>query len=129
MRKVLIIMFEKVFDRPVDYFWEYEYSFGETFLKGIFGDAYKRKYSLTGNGIYNLLYLEDKIYEVKFTKGTSLLKEDNKVISDKIKTNIVNTIVENLKNKYTINSGKFITFETPKGVAKIEIIKKMKEPS
>jgi hypothetical protein len=37
--------------------------------------------------------------------------------------------VKNLKNKYTINSGKFITFETPKGVAKIEIIKKMKEPS
>ena len=99
------------------------------FLKGLFGDAYKRKYSLTGNGIYNLLYIDNKIYEVKFTKGTTLLKEDNKVISDKIKTNIVNTIVENLKNKYTINSGKFITFETSKGIAKIEIIKKMREPN
>lgn len=122
-------MFEKVFNKPVDYFWEYEYSFGEHFLKELFKDNYKRKYSLTGNGIYNLLYIDNKIYEVKFTKGTSLLVEDNKIISDKTKTNIVNTIVENLKSKYTINSGKFITFETAKGIAKIEIIKKMKEPS
>lgn len=122
-------MFEKVFNKPVDYFWEYEYSFGEHFLKELFKDNYKRKYSLTGNGIYNLLYINNKIYEVKFTKGTSLLVEDNKIISDKTKTNIVNTIVENLKSKYTINSGKFITFETAKGIAKIEIIKKMKEPS
>ena len=47
-------MFEKVFNKPVDYFWEYDYKFGE-FLKKIFPNTYQRKYSMTGNGIYNLV--------------------------------------------------------------------------
>ena len=35
-----------------EYFWEYEYPFTE-FIKKILPKTYKRKYSLTGNGIYD----------------------------------------------------------------------------
>ena len=59
----------------VEYFWEYGYKFGE-FLKKNFPNTYKRKYSMTGNGIYNLIIVNGKIYEVKFTQTTRML-EDN----------------------------------------------------
>ena len=39
-------MKEKFFNKKVDYFWEFEYPFGEVFLKEIFQDSYKRKYSM-----------------------------------------------------------------------------------
>ena len=44
----------------IEYFWEYDYKFGE-FLQKIFPNTYKRKYSMTGNGIYNLILVKDKI--------------------------------------------------------------------
>ena len=110
-----------------EYFWEYGYQFGE-FLKKIFQDKYKRKYSLEGNGIFNLLYIDNKIYEIKFTETKSLLVNDNKKFTDKNKLFIVEEITKNLKNNFTINGGKFITFELDGYIAKVEIIKKMAEP-
>jgi hypothetical protein len=113
----------------LEYFWETEYKFGE-FLKKIFGDSYKRKYSLEGNGIFNLLYLNGKIYEVKYGECKSKLQNDNHKFTDD-KEFIINTIVDNLKcdkEKIVINSGKFITFPIDKWTAKCEIIKKIKEP-
>ena len=110
-----------------EYFWEYGYQFGE-FLKKIFQDKYKRKYSLEGNGIYNLLYIDNKIYEIKFTETKSLLANDNKKFTDKNKLFIVEEITKNLKNNFTVNGGKFITFELDGYIAKVEIIKKMAEP-
>ena len=92
-----------------EYFWEYGYQFGE-FLKKIFQDKYKRKYSLEGNGIYNLLYIDNKIYEIKFTETKKLLENDNKKFTDKNKLFIVEEITKNLKNDFTVNGGKFITF-------------------
>ena len=109
-----------------EYFWEYGYQFGE-FLKKIFQDKYKRKYSLEGNGIYNLLYIDNKIYEIKFTETKKLLENDNK-FTDKNKLFIVKEITKNLKNNFTVNGGKFITFELDGYIAKVEIIKKMAEP-
>ena len=110
-----------------EYFWEYGYQFGG-FLKKIFQDKYKRKYSLEGNGIYNLLYIDNKIYEIKFTETKKLLENDNKKFTDKNKLFIVEEITKNLKNNFTVNSGKFITFELDGYIAKVEIIKKMAEP-
>lgn len=110
-----------------EYFWEYGYQFGE-FLKKIFQDKYKRKYSLEGNGIYNLLYIDNKIYEIKFTETKNLLANDNKKFTDKNKEFIVNEITANLKNEFTVNGGKFITFVLDGYIAKVEIIKKMAEP-
>ena len=110
----------------VDYFWEYEYKFGE-FLKKIFPNTYKRKFSMTGNGIYNLIIIQDKIYEVKFSQTTKLIEDNGVLTKDKIKNKIIENITNNLKNNYTINNGK-ITFKLGKFIAKIEIIKKLKMP-
>lgn len=113
----------------LEYFWETEYKFGE-FLKEIFGDAYKRKYSLEGNGIYNLLYINGKIYDVVYKQCKSNLQNDNHKFTDD-KEFIITTIVSNLKcdkDKIIINGGKFITFPVAEWLAKVEIVKKLKEP-
>ena len=52
-------MKDKFIEKKVDYFWAYDYAFGEFFLKELFGDNYKRKYSMDGTGIYNLVYGTD----------------------------------------------------------------------
>ena len=110
----------------IEYFWEYEYKFGQ-FLKKYFPNTYQRKYSLTGNGIYNLIKVNGKIYEVKFSKTTLMLEDNNLLTTDQLKNKIITNIVNNLKNEYTINNGK-VTFKLGQFIAKVEIIKKMKEP-
>lgn len=113
----------------VEYFWETEYKFGE-FLKKIFGEQiYKRKYSLEGNGIFNLLYLNNKIYEVKYAQSKNgMITSDNHAI-DADKKFIIDTICDNLKTETNVSGGKFITFAVQNWFAKVEIIKKLKEPS
>ena len=126
-------MKEKFFNKKVDYFWEFEYPFGEVFLKEIFQDSYKRKYSMVGEGIFNLVFLEDKIYDISFKKTNSFMPNDGKsALRDKGKDYIVQKIVEALEKenaKYTVNSGKYITFEIQNNyIAKVEIVKKTKMP-
>ena len=111
----------------LEYFWETDYKFGE-FLKETFGsDVYRRKYSLEGNGIYNLLFLNGKIYEIKYKSTKSHVIPDNHKFTDD-KEFIVNTIVENLKCDSFVSGGKFITFNIDKWIAKVEIVKKYNEP-
>ena len=112
-----------------EYFWQYEYPFGEVFLKNIFPNNYRRKFSMVGDGIYNLIDIDDKIYHIKFTQARSMVSNDNYVTRDKTKNDIVGTIVANLKtDEYSVNRGKFITFKIGNFIAKIEVIKKMREP-
>lgn len=111
----------------IEYFWEYDYKYGE-FLKKIFPNTYKRKYSMTGNGIYNLILVNDKIYEAKFAQATNMVEDNGKMTTDNLKNKIINNICANLKNKYSINNGK-IYFKLGRWVAKVEIIKKMKMPT
>lgn len=115
-------------ENKLEYFWETSYRFGE-FLKRIFGEGvYKRKYSLAGNGIYNLLFINNKIYEVKYTETKKMLENDNHVFKDD-KEFIISTIANNLKDiNVTINGGKFITFPVHSWIAKVEVIKKLKMP-
>ena len=110
----------------IEYFWEYDYKFGE-FLKKIFPNTYKRKYSMTGNGIYNLVIVKDKIYEVKLSQTTRLLEDNQIMTRDELKNKVIDNITKNLKGNYTINNGK-ITFKLGKFIAKVEIIKKLKMP-
>ena len=110
----------------VEYFWEYDYKFGE-FLKKIFPNTYKRKYSMTGNGIYNLILVNDKIYEVKLSQTNSMLIDNNLLTTDKMKNKIIENIRDNLKSNYTVNNGK-VTFKLGKFIAKVEVIKKVKMP-
>lgn len=108
------------------YFWEYQYPFGE-FLNKIFPNTYKRKYSMTGNGIYNLVLVQDKIYEVKMSEVKNLLVDNNLLTTDKLKNKIINNICDNLKSNYTVNNGK-ITFKLGNFIAKVEVINKLKMP-
>ena len=126
-------MIKRPFFAKYDYFWEYEYPFGMDFLKYCFGSLYKRKYSMVGDGIYNLvLWEDDKIYDIRLTKGTSLLPNDfKKAFRDPCKDEIVEIICNKLDDidvEFTVNSGKFITFKYNNFIFKIEIVKKAAMP-
>lgn len=112
----------------IEYFWEYNYKFGE-FLQRIFPNTYKRKYSMAGNGIFNLILVNDKIYEVKFSETKTMLEDNNKLTTDALKNKIINNIINNFKNEtiYTVNNGK-LTFQLGKFIAKVEVIKKVRMP-
>ena len=126
-------MNEKFFNRPnVEYFWEYQYPFAKYFLKEIFKDDFTRKYSLIGEGIHNLLKLNGKLYEIDFKETKKMLGNDGKkAFGDEGKDVIITSIIQELnKNNVecTVNSGKFITFKIGNYIAKIEVVKKMREP-
>lgn len=125
-------MIKEFLSKKVECFNDYDYDFGVKFLGDIFKENYKRKYSLVGDGIYNLIYLNNKVYSLSFKKATSLLNNDGKkAFRDNDKDIIVEKISKVLSEnnvEYTINSGKFITFKLGKYIAKIEIIKKISEP-
>lgn len=110
----------------VEYFWEYDYKFGQ-FLQKIFPNTYKRKYSMSGNGIYNLILVQDKIYEVKLSQTASMVSNNDMLTTDKLKNKIIQNIVDNLKNQPNINNGK-LTFKLGNFTAKVEVVKKMKMP-
>ncbi len=112
----------------IEYFWEYDYKFGE-FLKKYFPNTYQRKYSMTGNGIYNLITVNDKVYEIKFTEAKALLEDNNLLTTDSLKNKIIQNIINNFKEGtiLTVNNGK-ITFKLGKFIAKVEVIKKLKIP-
>ena len=120
------------FYKNYDYFWEFEYPFGEDFLEGIFKDRYKRKYSLIGDGIFNLVLLNDRIYDISLKECKSMLPNDGKkAFRDETKDLIVEAIVNGLDKlgiEYTVNSGKFITFKIFDYIAKVEIVKKAAMP-
>ena len=125
-------MIKKFLNKKVECFNDYDYDFGVKFLGDIFKENYKRKYSLVGDGIYNLVYLNNKVYSISFKKVTSLLNNDGKkAFRDNDKDIIVEKISKVLSEnnvEYTINSGKFITFKLGKYIVKIEIVKKTSEP-
>lgn len=110
----------------VEYFWEYDYKFGQ-FLQKVFPNTYKRKYSMSGNGIYNLILVQDKIYEIKLSQTTSMLSDNSTLTTDKLKNKIIQNIVDNMKNQPNINNGK-LTFKLGTFTAKVEVVKKMKMP-
>ena len=122
----------KKFNEKKEYFWEYEYPFYEDFLKGIFKDNCIRKYSLIGDGIFNLILLNDKIYDISLKENKSMLINDGKkAFRDETKDIIINSIInkfDELNIEYTINSGKFITFKIFDYIGKIEVVKKAAMP-
>jgi len=113
-------------NNKIDYFWETR-QFFEAMLAKVF-PTFKIKYSLEGNGIFDLIILNDKIYEIKYTQTKKMGESDNHSI-DKDKQFIINNIVNNLKiDDVAIFGGKYITFPVKEWIAKVEIIKKLKMP-
>ena len=83
---------------------EYEWAFDSDFLQNLFQDNYKHKYSLSGNGIYNLVFMDNKIYDVELKKATSLLADDGKkAFRDTTKDVIVEMIVNKLKENNAVH--------------------------
>ena len=74
---------------------------GNLFEKKELFEGFKRKYSLEGNGIYNLIYIDNKIYEVKFIEAKAMVVDDGKLaLRDNTKNEIVK--VEDEKDKAEI---------------------------
>lgn len=115
------------------YFWEYDYPFGEFLRESLPAGSYRRKFSMTGNGIYNLVALDGKLYDVTLKSATKLLPNDGKkAFRDTTKDKLIDLLKDKLSQlgvKCTVNSGKFITFELFDFIAKLEIVKKTTEPA
>ena len=121
----------KFFDKN-DCFIEYQWAFGGDFLESVFQEQYQRKFSKTGDGIYLLVTIDNKIYDITFKECKKLLENDGKkAFRDATKDIVVERICNKLKEnnvEYTINSGKFITFKHHGYIFKIEIVKKVAMP-
>ena len=126
-------MKEKFFNKKVDYFWEYEYPFGEFFLKEIFHNQYKRKYSLEGSGIFDLILVDNKIYDISLKQATQMIPSDGKkAFRDDTKNEIIQTICEELAEnniEHSVFGGKFVYFKIGDYIAKMEIVKKAAMPA
>lgn len=123
---------KKFFEKPFN-FQECDYHFGADFLTSIFGEKkYMRKYSKVGDGIYNLLFIDNKIYELKLKNVNNMLTNDNKkAFRDTTKDYIVDNIINQLKLnniEATTQDGKFITFKYFDYIIKVEIVKKNSIP-
>lgn len=117
----------KIRGNEIEYFWELEKYFVE-FLQNLFPNNYKRKFSLEGNGIFNLLIMDNgDIYEIKFSQGKKMIDNTQKETTDKQKNEIMNIIMNNLKNKYARDGGK-ISFKLDKYIIKLEFVKKRAMP-
>lgn len=115
------------------YFWEYEWPFSEFLRESLPEGSYRHKFSMVGNGIYNLVTLDDKLYDISLKSATKLLPNDGKkAFRDTTKDKLIDLLKDKLSQlgvNCTVNSGKFITFELFGFVAKLEIVKKTTEPA
>lgn len=125
---------EEFFKKEYDNFDSYEYYFMDKVLKNIFDKKQMiRRYSLSGEGIFNLLYIDNYIYEFRFKEIKSLLVSDGKkAFRDAKKDEIINAVAAILSKynlDFAITGGKFISFKHRNYLVQIEIVKKIKEPS
>lgn len=115
------------------FLWEYEYPFGEFLRESLPTGSYRRKFSMIGNGIYNLITLDGKLYDVTLKSTTKLLPNDGKkAFRDTTKDKLIDLLKDKLNQlgvNCTVNSGKFITFELFGFIVKLEIVKKTAEPA
>ena len=115
-----------------DCFIEYKWAFGGDFLQSIFQEQYQCKYSMNGDGIYYLITIDDKIYDIDIKECKKMVINDGKkAFRDATKDIIVEKICNKLKENninYTTNKGKIITFKYNDFLFKIEIVKKAAMP-
>lgn len=115
-----------------DCFIEYKWAFGGDFLKNLFQEQYQCKYSMNGDGIYDLITIDDKIYDIDIKECKKMvIDDDKKAFRDATKDIIVEKICNKLKENninYTTNKGKIITFKYDDFLFKIETVKKAAMP-
>lgn len=122
------------FETKYDNFDSYEYHFVDKVLKNIFGEKQMiKRYSLAGEGIFNLLYIDNYIYEFRFKEIKSLpVSDGKKAFRDTKKDEIIDMISKILDENninFAVTNGKFISFKDRNYLVQIEIVKKIKEPS
>ena len=125
---------EEFFKIKYDSFDSYEYHFIDKVLKDIFGKKQMiKRYSLAGEGIFNLLYINNNIYEFKFKEIKSLpVSDGKKAFRDTKKDEVINAVAATLSKynlDFVITDGKFISFKDRNYLVQMEIVKKIKEPS
>lgn len=125
-------MVNKFYEKK-EYFWEYEWPFGEFLRESLPEGSYRHKFSMIGNGIYNLVTFDGKLYDISLKSTTKLLPNDGKkAFRDTTKDKLIDLLKDKLSQlgiNCTVNSGKFITFELFGFIAKLEIVKKTTEPA
>ena len=126
----------------LDYFWETEKNFVE-FLKKTFGaDAYKRKFSLTGDGIFNLLLINGDIYEIRYKEAKKHFANQvqdktnrNEFNGGRLKGDVKQDIMYKIANGLKLESNQIYTdtaklsFPVHNWIAKVEIVKKNAMPT
>lgn len=95
-----------------------------------FPNTYKRKYSLTGDGIYNLVQLKDLLYEFKVVKNAKAVSAPNdKLTSDAMKNKIIKHIYDQIGDcNPQINDGKIYLCSNDTSL-RVEVVKKLKMPT
>lgn len=115
-----------------EYAWEYDFPFSELLRESFPAGSYRRKYSMTGNGIYNLVTLDRKLYDISLKTAKKMLPDDGKkAFRDETKDKVIDILKDKLSQlgvNYTVNSGKFITMDLFGCIMKAEIVKKSVEP-
>lgn len=114
----------------IDYSWEVINKFSWKFLPKVFPNTFKRKFSLTGDGIFDLVLVQDKVYHIKTTE-VKILPAPNDLMT---RDNIKNKILTQIKNNFTDKAKAYFTdgqlyFQANKWNFKVQIIKKDKIPS
>ena len=95
-----------------------------------FPNTYKRKYSLTGDGIYNLIILKDTLYEFKVVKNSKKnITSNDKLTSDAMKNKIIKHIYNQMGDcSPVINDGKIYLYSNETSF-RVEVVKKLKMPT
>lgn len=123
----------KFFNEKYDWFDSYEYHFVE-YLKDIFGNRKMiRRYSLGGEGIFNLLYTDNGIYQFKFKQISTLPISDGVLaVRDNKKNEVIDQVAKSLEENgitYSVTGGKFLNVKDSNFITQIELIKKRSEPA
>ncbi len=117
--------------RKYDYFWEIKWPISCFFAHVCFPNTYKHKFSMTGNGDYDLVIVNNRIFELKLVEQKqieSLGEGNNKLTRDPLKNAIIKQICSKLNGKYVLNDGK-IYIKAQKWFARIDVIEKRAMPT
>ena len=116
----------------VQYFWECKLAFSKFLSINCFPNTYKRKYSLTGDGIYDLVILpkQNKIFEIKLTEVKKIPDEpNNQLTKNALKNKVIEQICNHIKReKWALHDGCIYMSYIGGWFGKVQVIEKRAMP-